>query len=325
MRLIPGHNRLRIALVIALLTALTGGCFSSSSTESVKGGSLAQEVSLQGVTFTVGSKEFTEQLILCHITILALRSVGATIREKCGLQGTDITRAALMSGSIDMYTEYTGTAWIKILGRTKRIKDPLRQYYAVAREDLAQNQVKWLTPSPANDAYGIGVKRSTADKLGVETISDYARLVRTNPSDASMCVASEFARRSDGLPGLEKAYGFTAPRSVATLAEDDLYNAIRQGDRCNFSEVTTTDGRLRPFDLIVLEDDKAFFPSYAPALTVRESVYNNHQDLAKVAERIAVALTDCELQRLNGEVDVNGKDPNQVARAWLQAEGFIGT
>lgn len=324
MRLIPGRHRLRIALAIALLAALTGGCF-SSSTESVKGGSLAQEVSLKGTTFTVGSKEFTEQLILCHVTILALRSVGAGVREKCGLQGTDIVRAALMSGSIDMYSEYTGTAWIKILGRTKRIKDPLRQYYAVAREDLAQNHVKWFTPSPANDSYGIGVKRSTAEKLGVKTISAYAALVRTNPSAASICVASEFARRSDGLPGLEKAYGFTAPKGrIATLAEDDHYDAIRKGDRCNFSEVTTTDGRLQP-DLIVLEDDKEFFPSYAPALTVRESVYNDHQDLAKVAERIAVALTDSELQRLNREVDLDGKDPDQVARDWLKAQGFIGT
>ncbi len=92
MRWISGHNRLRTArtaLAIALLTALTAGCFSSSSdtNESVKGGSLAQGATLQGTTFTVSSKEFTEQLILCQITSIALRSVGATVHEKCGLQG----------------------------------------------------------------------------------------------------------------------------------------------------------------------------------------------------------------------------------------------
>jgi len=218
------------------------------------------------------------------------------------------------------------TAWIKILNHAERIKDPIQQYNAVAQEDLTQHHVKWLTPAPANDAYGIGMKRSLANDLGVETISDYAQLVRSNDPAASMCVASEFARRSDGLPGLEKAYGFTVPSGhLSPLAEDDIYAAINNGDRCNFGEVSTTDGRLLEFDLIVLQDDKEFFPFYSPTLTVRESVYNDHQDLAKLAEPIAAALTNEELQRLNGEVDVNGKTPSQVAKDWLQAKGFIGT
>jgi len=329
MRSIPGRNWLRTALVIALLTALTGGCFNSSSTGSVKGGSLAQGVSLKGATFTVGSKEFTEQLILCHITILALRSAGANVREKCRLPSTEITRAALMSGSIDMYSEYTGTAWIKILHHREPIKDAPRQYKqynAVAQEDLAKNHVKWLAPSWANDSYAIGMKRSTDNGPGIETISDYARLVRTEPSAASTCVASEFARRSDGLPGLEKVYGFTVPQGrLAPSAEDDIYDAINKGDRCKFGEITTTDGRLAKFNLTALEDDKGFFPIYNPALIVRENVYNDHPDLAKIAAPIAEALTDGELQRLNGEVDVDGKDPRQVAQDWLKAKGFIGT
>ena len=326
MQLVPGGSRLRIALVIALLAALTGGCFGSSSTSGVKGGSLAKSVSLQGATFTVGSKEFTEQLVTCHIISLALRSVGATVREKCGLQGTEITRAALMKGSTDMYWEYTGTAWKKILGHSEPIKDPIRQYNAVAQEDLAKNHVKWLTPSAANDAYGIGAKPSIVRGLGIETISDYARLTRTDPSAASMCVASEFALRSDGLPGLGKEYGFTVPKGrLASFAEDDIYDAINKGDPCNFGEISTTDGRIREFGMIPLRDDKGFFPPYNPALTVRETVYNDHKDLAKVAEPLAAALTNDELQRLNGEVDVHGKDPNQVAEAWLKAKSFIGT
>jgi osmoprotectant transport system substrate-binding protein len=324
MRLILGRNRLQTALAIALLTALTGGCIGSSSAATVKSGSLAQDVSLKGATFTVGSKEFTEQLITCHITILALRSVGATVREKCGLQGTEIVRAALIAGSIDMYWEYTGTAWINILDHRERINDPTQQYNAVALEDLTQNDVKWLAPAPANNAYAIGMK--CGNGLGVRTISDYAELVRTNPSAASMCVASEFAIRNDGLPGLGKAYGFAIPDGhLATLAEDDIYAAISKGDRCNFGEVSTTDGRLPAFGLTTLTDDKEFFPIYTPALTVRETVYNDHQDLAKIAKPIADALTNEELQRLNGEVDVKGKKPNQVAKDWLQAKGFIGT
>jgi osmoprotectant transport system substrate-binding protein len=329
MRLIPeGRNLLRIArtaLAIALLATLTAVGFRSSSTVGVKGGSLARGVSLQGATFTVGSKEFTEQLILCHITSLALRSVGAAVREKCGLQSSKITRAALVSGSINMYWEYTGTAWTNYLGHTEPFEGSTQQYSTVAQEDLARNHIKWLTPSPANDAYAIGVQTSKANELDVTTISDYARLVDTDPSAASMCVASEFAGRSDGLPGLEKAYGFTVPTGgLATIAEGAIPNAIGKGDPCNFGEITTTDGRVQTLGLTVLQDDKEFFPVYYPALTVRESVYNDHQGLAKIAKPIAAALTNEELQRLNRDVDLNGKDPNQVARDWLQANGFIG-
>jgi osmoprotectant transport system substrate-binding protein len=331
MRLIPGCNQLRTALTalaaalaIALLSALTAAGFSSSA-GGVKGGSLAQGVSLEGATFTVGSKEFTEQLVLCHITSLALRSAGATVREKCGLQGSTTTRAAMTSGSTDMYWEYTGTAWINYLGHTEPIKDPTQQYNAVAQEDLAENQVKWLTRSPANNTYAIGVKTSNANDLSGTSISDYAQLTRTKPEAASMCVASEFAGRSDGLPGLEKAYGFTVPKGgLASLAEGAIWNAIDKGDPCNFGEITPTDGRVKELGLTVLVDDKKFFPIYNPALTVRESVYNDHQDLAKIAEPIAVELTEDVLRELNGNVDVKGKDPDQVAETWLQDKGFIG-
>jgi osmoprotectant transport system substrate-binding protein len=329
MRLNPGRNRLRIArtaIATALLTTLTAACFSSSSTNNAKGGSLAQGVSLQGTSFTVGSKEFTEQLVLCHITSLALQSVGATVHEKCGLQGSNTTRAALTSGSTDMYWEYTGTAWINYLGHTDPIKDPAQQYSTTAQEDLAKNHVKWLAPSPANDTYAIGVKKDKANELGIKTISDYARLVSTDPSAASMCVASEFAGRSDGLPGLEKAYGFTVPKGgLATIAEGAIYDALHKGNPCNFGEITTTDGRVQALGLTVLHDDKEFFPVYNPALTVRDSVYNDHPDLAKIAAPIAAALTNEEFQHLNGDVDVNGKDPEKVAQDWLQAKGFIGS
>src|SRR5262249_17061568 len=237
----PGRNRLRIAraaIATALLTTLTAACVISSGTGSVKGGSLARRVSLKGATFTVGSKEFTEQLILCHITSLALRSVGANVRDKCGLQGSRLARAALTSGSIDMYWEYTGTAWINYFGHTEHNADPARQYGAVAWEDLVKHQVRWLTPAPANDSYAIGVKIGKANKLGVTTISGYGGLIDTHPSAASMCVASEFASRSDGLPGLEQTYGFTVPTGgLVPLAESAIYSAIGKGDPCNFGEI----------------------------------------------------------------------------------------
>lgn len=312
-------------LSIAAATLTTGCSAGKNEQATAKPGSLADNASLKGATFTVGSKEFTEQLILCQVTSLALRSAGATVNEKCGQQGSNTTRAALTSGSTDMYWEYTGTAWINYLKHTEPINDPAKQYEAAAKEDLAKNKVRWLAAAPANNTYAVGVKSDTAKKLGVSTISDYAKLVDSDPSKASMCVASEFAGRSDGLPGLEKAYGFTVPKSgLATLAEGAIYNAIAKENPCVFGETTTTDGRVSALSLTILEDDKHFFPVYNPALTVRESVYRKHPALAKVINPIALALTDKVLQKLNGDVDIKGEDPADVAHDWLQTKGFIG-
>ncbi|MFG2004607.1 glycine betaine ABC transporter substrate-binding protein [Spirillospora sp. NPDC048911] len=318
MRLIP------IAACSLALATMTTGCFSSSTTDA-KEGTLAKGNSLKGASFTVGSKEFTEQLVLCQITSLALRSAGATVREKCGLQGSNTTRAALTSGSIDMYWEYTGTAWINYLKNTKPIDDPARQYQEAAQQDLSKNKVKWLAPAPANDTYAIGVKTTAAQELGIKNLSDYARLAKSDPAKASMCVASEFAGRDDGWPGLQKAYGFTLPKSsLATLAEGAIYNAISKRNPCTFGEVTTTDGRIKALALTPIVDDKKFFPIYNPALTVRASVYQEHTAIEKIINPVAAAITDPVLQELNGEVDVNGKEPVKVAEAWLQSKGFIG-
>jgi len=323
MRLLP------IAAVTVAVTAMTAGCFSAGTNTSgtgAKAGSLAKSNSLKGVTVTVGSKEFTEQLVLCQITALALRSAGATVKEKCGLQGSNTTRAALTSGNIDMYWEYTGTAWINYLKHTTPIGDPAKQYQAVAQQDLSGNHVKWLAAAPANDTYAVGAKATAAQALGITDLSGYAKLAQSDPAKATMCVASEFAGRSDGWPGLQKAYGFKVPSGkVATLAEGAIYNAIAKRNPCTFGEVTTTDGRVKALGLTLIADDKSFFPVYNPALTVREQVYRDHPAVERIADPIAAALTNSVLQDLNGQVDIKGKEPVDVARAWLQSKAFIGS
>jgi len=318
MRLLP------IAVSAAAVAALTAGCFSSSGTKA-KEGSLAKGNSLKGATFTVGSKEFTEQLVLCQITAQALRSADATVKEKCGLNGSNTTRAALTSGSIDMYWEYTGTAWINYLQNTQPIKDPAQQYQQAAQQDLAKNHIKWLAAAPANNTYAIGVKTATAQQLKVASLSDYAKLANSDPKKASMCVASEFAGRSDGWPGVQKAYGFSLPKgNTATLAEGAIYNAIDKGSPCTFGMVTTTDGRIKGLSLTPLTDDKKFFPIYNPALTLQEKTLKDHPQIEKVINPVAAALDDATLQDLNAQVDIKGKEPSEVAQTWLQSKGFIG-
>jgi osmoprotectant transport system substrate-binding protein len=315
-----------LPVVAALLVAALGlSACSIGSTSTAQPGSLAQNASLKGATFTVGSKEFTEQLILCNITIEALESAGATVHQQCGLNGSTTVRTALTSGSIDMYWEYAGTAWIGYLQHTKPIAGAAAQYQAVAQQDLTQNHIVWLDPAPYNSTYAIVVKSSVAQQLGVKTLSDYAKLVAANPSQASMCAATEFEGRDDGLPGLESTYGFKlASGSLATIAEGAIYNAVAKGNPCNFGEGDTTDGRIKGLGLIALTDDKQFFPIYNPALTVRQSVANANPNLAKVINPIAQALDLATIQQLNADVDINGQQAADVARTWLQSKGFIG-
>jgi osmoprotectant transport system substrate-binding protein len=140
-----------------------------------------------------------------------------------------------------------------------------------------------------------------------------------------MCAATEFLARNDGWPGLEKSYGFTLPKDkLATVAEGTLYDSAAKGSPCNFAEGVTTDGRIQALKLTVLEDDKAFFPVYNPAPTVRKSVADDNPDLAKVLKPVADALDITTVQKLSAKVDIDGEQPADVAETWLKDNKFIG-
>jgi osmoprotectant transport system substrate-binding protein len=312
-------------LTAALAAACVTGCSIAGPSSDVAAGSLAKIASLDGKTFTVGGKEFTEQLILCQITVQALRSTGADAKEKCGLNGSDTTRAALTSGSIDMYWEYTGTAWISYQKHTDPIPDAKQQYQAVADEDLKKNKIVWLDPAPYNSTYTIVAKTDVAEQHHIKSMSDYASLAKTDPGTATMCAATEFLARNDGWPGLQKTYGFTLPASsLATVAEGTLYDNAAKGQACNFAEGVTTDGRIQALKLTILEDDKSFFPVYNPAPTVSKSVADGNPDLAKILKPVADALDLTTIQKLSSEVDIDGKQPEDVAENWLKDKKFIG-
>lgn len=312
--------------VAALSMAVLGACaLGQTPGGDVKpGSSLGAQGALTGASLTVGSKEFTEQLVLCQITALALESAGATVKRSCGLSGTNSVRAALLSGNIDAYWEYTGTGWVTHLKQTATINDPKKLYDAVAADDLRQNSVVWLPPAPANNTYAIAVAKAKGAELGVTTISDYAKLATSSPDKASFCGASEFFGRGDGWPGVQKTYGFTLPKAnTAELAAGPIYNSIQKSNPCNFGEVFATDGRIEALGLTVLKDDKSFFPVYNPSLTVRKDVADKYPKLADVIAPISAALDDATLRSLNAKVDVSGDTPEVVAKSWLLEKGFI--
>lgn len=284
---------------------------------------LAQKVDLSGVNLTVGSKEFTEQEILGKMTIQLLKAAGANVNDETGLAGSNAVRKALLSGKIDMYWEYTGTAWVSYLGHTTtNIKG--RLYKKVAKEDLKKNGIKWLKPANFNDSYGIVTNQKTAKQYNLKTLDDVGKLIKEHPDAATICVGNEFAQRDDGLRGLEKAYGWEFPQAnISVLQESLVYQQTAQGQRCNFGDVFTTDGRIPNLHLVLLKDNRNFFPPYFAALTLREKTLKKYPQLAKLFGPVSKALTLETMQKLNAEVDVNGKFPEQVAHQFLVDHNFI--
>ncbi|MTV26121.1 hypothetical protein FTX61_11990 [Nitriliruptoraceae bacterium ZYF776] len=171
-------------------------------------GLLAGDGSLDGAEFIVGSKDFDEQLVLGNISLILLEDAGASVTDQINVGGTDTTRAALESGDITHYWEYTGTAWISFFGETEPISDRVEQYEAV-RDREAEDGLIWLEPTPFNNTYGIALSQEAHEELGVDTISQMGELLESDPEAVSLCVESEFNVRDDGLPGLEEHYGFT--------------------------------------------------------------------------------------------------------------------
>lgn len=280
---------------------------------------------LAGADITVGSKSFAESIILGHMTMLALADAGATVQDETGIESSANARTALTSGEVDLYWEYTGTAWISFLGQTEPLDDAQDQFDAVAEMDLEQNDVAWLARSPINNAYAIAANADTAGSLGMETMSDLTTLLAEDPDALTICVESEFAARDDGLPGVLEAYELEAlpDENISTVGEAIIYTEVRDGGTCNFGEVFATDARIAAFDLTVLEDDQTFFPIYNASPTVRSETADEYPQIGEILTPIAEALDNEAMARLNAEVDIEGRSEADVAEEWLTEEGFL--
>lgn len=275
---------------------------------------------LDGLTGTIGSKDFSEQYILAHITGEVLNANGADVDVNTQLVGSANVRQALENGDFIGYWEYTGTSWITYNGETTPITDPAEQFEAVKEAD-AKNGIAWLDPAPMNNTYAFAIRRDKAEELGVSTLSDVAALP---PEEQTFCIESEFSTRDDGWPGLKETYGFkVADDNLVMLDTGVIYTATQEGTDCNFGEVFATDGRIQGMDLVVMEDDKKFFPVYQGALTMDAEVFEEYPEVADVMAEVSPLLTDEVMQELNAKADVDGEDPEDIALDWLEEQGLI--
>lgn len=323
-------NHLRKAIAATAVT-LCGVLAASCGLESggalplsVEPGSIQPVPELEDVKITVGSKDFTEQVTLGYIIEFALSAAGAEVRDLTNIQGSNSTRDAQLDGQIDVTYEYTGTGWINYLGNEIPIPDPTAQFEAVRDEDLESNGMVWVDPAPMNNTYALAMSRQTAEETGITTLSEYADLVNRDPAAATTCVETEFNVRQDGFPGMAAKYGFDPARANRQILQTGIiYQATADGTQCKFGEVFTTDGRIIALDLVLLEDDRQFFPKYNPAITMRKDFAEAHPQVAEVMAPISAALTNEEITELNRRVDVEGEEPADVARDWLVEKGFV--
>jgi osmoprotectant transport system substrate-binding protein len=306
-------------LVLASACGLTSG---SPMVDDVEPGSIGKGLPLEGADLTVTSKEFTEQLILGAIMGFAFQAAGADVLDRTGIQGSIGAREAVKSGDADGMYEYTGTAWITYQGNSEPIDDPREQWDAVRKADLS-NGLTWLAPSSLNNTYALAMNQANFKKYGTKTLSDVAALSKSDPGAVTLCVEGEFANRADGLPGMEKAYGMSVPaKNITQMDTGIIYTQVKKGS-CTYGEVFTTDGRIKSMNLVVMADDRKFFPNYNAAPAINSEALKKWPAIAEVLDPVTKKLDNTVARELNAKVDVDGQDPHQVALDWMEEEGFV--
>jgi osmoprotectant transport system substrate-binding protein len=270
-----------------------------------------------GQTVKVGSKDFTEQFIIGEMYALVLENAGFRVERRLNLGGTPVAHAGLLSGEIDLYPEYTGTGLMTVL-KLPTNGDRRQVFDTVARAYEDRFGLVWLDPAPMNNTEALAMTRAGAARYGIRTISDFV----SRAGELTLIGPPEFEGREDGLPGLRRVYGdFTLKRYVA-VDPGLRYQGLTSG-QADAVGAFGTDGEISALDLVVLEDDKGLFPPYQVAPVVRQAALDANPGLREILNTVAPKLTDAVMRRLNYEVSGNRREPTDVAREFLVAEGLL--
>jgi osmoprotectant transport system substrate-binding protein len=271
-------------------------------------------------SLVVGGKGFTEQLLLAEITGQYLTAKGYEVELKTGM-GTSLVREALENKQVDLYWEYTGTAFLNFHKNTFANQPGEEIYKAVKAKD-GEIGIVWLNASAANNTYALAVRQADAQSKGLKTLEDLAAKLNGGEKLTLGCNI-EFYKRDDGLKPLQEAYGFKFPRADVKRMETGLiYKALKDGN-VDVGLVFATDGRIPAFNFTVLKDTKNYFPAYAITPTVRKEVLTANPDLSEHLNALADLFDDATMSALNAEVDVDKKSVTEVARAFLKAKGLL--
>jgi osmoprotectant transport system permease protein len=266
----------------------------------------------------VASKPFGESYLLAEMFAQVMEARGIAVDRRLGLGATEIAFGALRTGAVDVYPEYTGTGLTAIL-HEQPSGDAGTVFGRVSREFEARWGVHWLPPLGFENTYAIAVRRETARRYGLRTLSDLARAAPRLTAGFT----PDFIGRPDGLPGLAKAYGLR-PRAVRSLVQAVKYRALADG-AVDVVDGYSTDGLLAKYDLVVLEDDRAFFPPYQAAAMVSARLWRDSPAAITALTRLSGRLDVATMRQLNRRVEVDGQPVARVARDALREMGMLGT
>ena len=302
-------NLKRVALAMPLLLVAIGAYAAFGSDRAAAGEA--------GKTVRIGSKNFTEQLLLGELLSQMIEAhTDLTVDRRFNLGGTMICHEALAAGEIDLYAEYTGTGLVTVLKRP--VESDANRVFDVVRSGYRQQfDIEWLEPFGFNNTYALTVRKSVARENGWQTTSDLA----SSASTLRAGFTAEFSERADGYAGLRSAYGFDFA-DVRDLEPSLMYQAVVKGEIdviCAF----TTDGRIAAFDLQPLADDRQFFPPYFAAPVIRSVCLRDHPEVGTVLSRLTGILDDGTMQALNYQVDEQGQRPSDVVRNFLNSKGLL--
>ncbi len=318
---------LRALLVLSLFVAACGGDDeeepSGGAETTTEGAGTAGQIERNpenaGVSLTIGSKNFTEQKVLGEIYAQGLEAAGYTVKTDLNLGDEQTALKALKDGEISAYPEYTGTALLSFFDvKSDAIpKDPM-QAFEQAKEGFAEQDLVAFDPTPFTSSNEVAVTKETAEREGLQTISDLS----AKAGDMTLYGSPECRQRLDCLLGLEQVYGLEfgkfTPVDIAQRHE------VLKSGRADVSIVFTTDPQIKREGFVLLEDDKGVFPPYNSTLVMRKDVADEAgPDLPKTLQLLQNDLTDEAMQELNARVDLDKKDPGEVAGEYLRETGLI--
>ena len=293
-------------LLVVILVAIVGGIWAWRNNQS-------SEAQQSSTTIRVGSKDFTENLVIAEIYALALEDNGYTVDRVSNISSS-LIHNSIVNDEIDLYPEYTGTGLLSVLGEDMET-DPEKVYKTVKKEYEEQFNLTWLDYAPANDSQGLVIRTEVANSLNIKTISD----LQAHASELRFASQGEFDEREDGLPGLEKTYG-TFNWQSSKVYDNSLKYSVLENDEADVTSAYTTEGQLVNTDkFTLLEDDKQFWPPYNLAPVVRDNILDDNPDIKTILNNISAKLDTETVTELNAKVDVDGQEYTDVAKEYYDS------
>lgn len=290
-------------------TAASAETAAAEATADPFAGGISGTGAASGQPIKIGSKNFTEAIIVAELYALTLEKAGFTVERKFNLGATPIAHEALLKGDLDMYPEYNSTGLLTVL-KESPLKTPAEIQAAVKQGYEQKYKLTWLDPSPFNDSQGLATTKEISDQYQIKTYSDLA----TKAAELRLGASPEFAEREDGIKGLQSTYGGYQFKEFKDLGTGVLRYDGLKGGQVDIIEVYTTDARISADNLVVLQDDKGLYPIYNIAPVIRQDTLAANPGIAEALNKLAPLLTDEVITQLNSRVDIDGEEIETVAQ-----------